>query len=157
MKQRSLEKDPTTKQPNWRKPKTFLTIPSVPAPSSHVGCPPKSESLQQAWFSGALRATINESSWFINRIKWLWKHCRVTKCMKRTALSPGFLMHLQPRYGHQVLRHKSGSSFSSTRHPETQAHTHSGGCSHGEQGVRVGLKEMYSEAHEIFQRVPWNL
>lgn len=34
------------------------------------------------------------------------------------------------------------------------AHTHSGGCSHGEQGIRVGLKEMYSEAHEIFQRVP---
>lgn len=53
-------KRPNKETGRLKVPKDFHHNP-VPAPS-HVGCLLRSESLQQACFSGALRATINECS-----------------------------------------------------------------------------------------------
>lgn len=64
---------------------------------------------------------INESSWFINSIKWLWKHCRVMKCLKSTTLFQSLLTHLQPRYCPRVLKHNIFSAFKTHKIQKTQS------------------------------------
>lgn len=108
------KKTTTNKQPDWRHQR-LLSQPSSSAISHLLKF--ESRIWQKAWFLGALRASVNESSWFINRIKWLWKHCGVMKCLKSTALFQSFLVHLQLRYCHLVLKRKYFFSFKNAHNP----------------------------------------
>lgn len=80
------------KQPDWRHAKACMTsqfqryllscaVWILSSTHTHT---------QKAWFLGAPRASVSESSRFTNRIKWLWKHPGVKKGFKKHSTVPTF-------------------------------------------------------------------
>lgn len=70
----------------------------------------------------------------MNRIKWLWKHCRVTKGVTSTAAFQNLITHLQQSYWPLLLHRQYFFRFSNSENPvdpHAQTHTGAGSWSQG--------------------------